>query len=251
MKWANFSIRTFSSLLSTLWRLWFLIVFILVFLIFMPALFYFTAIQKNQIFVANITRYWSKFTLWFSFIFPIVEWEETIKKNENYIFCPNHVSTLDIPLILAVIPIPLQYLGKEELAKIPFFGYFYKRNSVIVNRKNRKNSYSAFINAGEKLNQGLSMCIFPEGGIPAEKICLKKFKNGPFKLAIEENISIIPITMPDNKRIFPQNYFKGKPGTVRIKIHKAVEPNKLDEKTVKNLNTLIYNTIFEQLKNYE
>ena len=131
-------------LLSSIWRLWFLIVFILIFISFMPALFFFTAIKKNQIIIAHLTRYWSKLTLWLSFIFPVIEWEERIDQKKTYIFCPNHVSTLDIPLILAALPVPLQYIGKAEIAKIPIFGYFYRKNSVIVNRTNRKNAYTAF-----------------------------------------------------------------------------------------------------------
>ena len=130
MKWIGY-------LFSSLWRLWFLIVFILVFIAFMPLLFFFTAIIQNHIIVAHLTRYWSKATLILSFLFPRVEWEEKIDKNKNYIFCPNHVSTLDIPLILAILPVPLQYIGKAEIAKLPLFGYFYKNNSVIVNRKNK------------------------------------------------------------------------------------------------------------------
>ena len=87
----------------------------------------------------------------------------------------------------------LQYIGKAEIARIPIFGYFYKNNAVIVNRENKKDAYAAFLKAGERLRQGLSMCIFPEGGIPPASVFLKKFKNGPFKLAIEQNIAIIPI----------------------------------------------------------
>ena len=244
MKWIGY-------LFSSLWRLWFLIVFLLVFIAFIPALLFFTVIVENQIAVANITRYWSKLTLSLSFIFPDIEWETEIDKKGCYIFCPNHVSALDIPLILAIIPTPIQYIGKAEIARIPIFGYFYRKNSVIVNRANRKDAYSAFLKAGEKLKQGLSMCIFPEGGIPTADIFLKKFKNGPFKLALEKNISVIPITMPDNKNIFPNEYFKGRPGFVRIKVHKAIDPNKLDEKNIENFNKSVYNTIFEQLKNYE
>ena len=244
MKWIGY-------LFSSIWRLWFLIVFMLVFIAFMPLLFFFTAIVKNHIIVAHLTRYWSKLTVWFSFIFPIVEWEETLDKRGNYIFCPNHVSTLDIPLILAVLPVPLQYIGKAELAKLPLFGYFYKNNSVIVNRENRRDSYTAFLKAGERLKQGLSMCIFPEGGIPKTDIFLKRFKNGPFRLAIEQDITVIPITLGDNKSMFPQEYFKGRPGIVRVKIHKAIAPENLEEKTIESLNTSVYNTIFEQLKNYE
>ena len=244
MKWIGY-------LFSSLWRLWFLTVFIVVFIVFIPLLFFFTAIVKNHIIVAHLTRYWSKITVLLSFLFPIVEWEEEIDKSENYIFCPNHVSTLDIPLILAVLPVPFQYIGKAEIAKLPLFGYFYKKNSVIVNRENRRDSYSAFLKAGERLKQGLSMCIFPEGGIPKADILLKKFKNGPFRLAIEQDITVIPITLADNKKLFPQEYFKGSPGLVRIKVHKAIHTKDLEQKTIENLNTLVYNTIFEQLKNYE
>ncbi len=244
MKWIGY-------LFSSVWRLWFLTVFILVFIAFIPLLFFFTAIIKNHIIVAHLTRYWSKATVIFSFIFPIVEWEEKIDKNKQYIFCPNHVSTLDIPLILSVLPVPFQYIGKAEIARLPLFGYFYKNNSIIVNRENRRDSYSAFLKAGNRLKQGLSICIFPEGGIPKSNILLKKFKNGPFRLAIEKDITIIPITLADNKKLFPQEYFKGRPGFAKIKVHKAIHIKDLEQKTIEHLNNLVYNTIFEQLKNYE
>ncbi len=244
MKWIRY-------LFSSIWRLWFFIIFILLFLTFLPALFFFTTVQKKPRIVAHLTRYWSKLTLWLSFLFPIVDWEDKIDKKGVYIFCPNHVSTLDIPLILAVIPIPLQYIGKAEIAKIPLFGYFYKHNSVIVQREKKKDAYIAFLKAGEKLKQGLSMCIFPEGGIPAANVFLKKFKNGPFRLAIEQNINIVPITLANNKKIFPQEYFKGRPGIVKLKVHKAIQPNSLSEKSINNLNKSAYNTIFEELKKYK
>ena len=140
------------------------------------------------------------------------------------------MSTLDVPFILAVLPIPLQYIGKAEIAKIPLFGYFYKENSVIVDRANRKDAYSAFLKAGKKLKTGINMCIFPEGGIPKEDVFLKKFKNGSFRLAIEQNIKIVPITLADNKSMFPSEYFKGRPGIARVKVHKAIDPNRLSRK---------------------
>ena len=244
MKWIR-------VLLSSIWRLWFLIVFIFFFLIFMPLLFFFTAIKKNQILVANLCRYWSRLTLWFSFIFPLVTWEEKINRDKTYIFCPNHISTLDIPLIFAILPNPIQFIGKAELAKLPFFGYFFKNNSVIVDRKNRKDAYSAFLKSAGRLKEEISMCIFPEGGIPPSNTILKKFKNGPFRLSIEENIILVPITIFDNKRIFPVDYFNGGPGIARVKVHKAINPNDIDKKSIDNFNKLVYNTIFEQLKRYE
>ena len=158
------SMKWILYLLSSIWRLWFFLVFITVFITFIPALFFFTAIIKNHRIVAKLTSHWSKLTIWLSFIIPIVEWEEDINKKSCYIFCPNHVSTLDIPLILAVLPVPLQFIGKAEIAKLPLFGYFYKNNSVIVNRENRKDAYTAFVRAGLRLEKGLNMCIFPKDG---------------------------------------------------------------------------------------
>ena len=243
MKWIGY-------LLSSLWRIWFLIVFISVFTAFIPALFFFTAVYKNNKIVCHLTRYWSKLTLFFSFIYPSIEWEEKLDKKGHYIFCPNHVSTLDIPFVLAILPVPLQFMGKAEIAKIPLFGYFYKNNVIIVDRANKRDAYAAFLKAGKQLTNGLSVCFFPEGGIPKQDIFLKQFKNGPFRLAVEQNINIIPITMPDNKYMFPQEYFKGRPGIVRIKVHKAVKANPEDKNAIENLNTSVYNTIFEQLNTY-
>ena len=174
-----------------------------------------------------------------------------LDKNKRYIFCPNHTSALDIPLVTSIIPLPLLYMGKKELASIPLFGYFYRKNSIIVDRSKLRDSYAAFIKAGNKLEEGLNVCIFPEGGIPKSSVFLKKFKNGPFKLAVEKNIEIVPITIADNKTHFPQEYFKGFPGIIRVKVHKAIKADKNDEKAIENLNTSVYNTIFEQLKNYE
>ena len=140
-------------------------------------------------------------------------------------------------------------MGKAEIASIPLFGWFYKNNTVIVDRNKIRDTYSAFLKAGEKLDEGLSMCIFPEGGIPKAEVFLKTFKNGPFRLAIEKSVKIVPITIGDNKKKFPQEYFKGSAGMVRIKVH---APTKIDEnKSSENLNSTVYNTIFEQLKNYE
>lgn len=242
--------KLLKYIISSVWRLWFFIVFLTTFFLFVPWLFYYTTVNKNEKRICLITRICSKITLFLSFIFPIIESEEEIDKSKTYILCPNHTSTLDIPFIYAIFPIPIQFIGKAELSKIPLFGYFFKHNSVIVNRKNKKNAYYAFLEARKKLKTNLNMCIFPEGGIPKKDIILKKFKNGPFKLAIEEKISIIPITIADNKQIFPQSYFKGYPGFARVKIHKAIELNKNQQKDIEKLNISVYNIIFEQLKSY-
>ncbi|MEE2954033.1 MAG: lysophospholipid acyltransferase family protein [Bacteroidota bacterium] len=245
MKWIGY-------LFSSLWRLWFLYLFLITFILVIPFLLFFTAVIKNNKKVCNLMRYWSRVILWFSGLFYRIKYEENFNKNEQYIFCANHVSTLDIPLISAALTVPILYIGKAELVKIPIFGYFFKHNSVIVNREKRKDSYQAFLNAGEKLEKGLNICMFPEGGIPKATTILKKFKNGPFRLALDRKIKIIPLTLINNKSHFPQEYYKGYPGRVKITVHKPVNPTSFyGEDSIKNLNNYIYNIILNELKKYE
>ena len=80
-------------------------------------------------------------------ITDLIKNSEKLDKNKRYIFCPNHTSTLDIPLVTSIIPLPLLYMGKKELASIPLFGYFYRKNSIIVDRSKLRDSYAAFIKA--------------------------------------------------------------------------------------------------------
>ena len=123
MKWVGY-------ILSSIWRFWFLMVFIILFFLLVPWLFIFTALFKNELYVAHISRYWSKLTIWLSFIFPIVKWEEKLDANEKYIFCANHVSTLDIPLIYAILPMPIQYIGKAEFQKYHCLDIFLKKTQL-------------------------------------------------------------------------------------------------------------------------
>ena len=73
---------------------------------------------------------------------------------------------------------PVQFMGKAELTRIPVFGYFFKKTLLLLIEKNLKDSYSAFKKSAAKLKKGISMCIFPEGGIPRENVFLKNLKTG-------------------------------------------------------------------------
>ena len=89
---------------SSIWRLWFFLVFSNSFYCINSSFLYFyTRIIPNQKTVCNITRLWSRLTLLFSGVFLNVKYEEEINKNENYIICPNHISTIDIPVVLAAL----------------------------------------------------------------------------------------------------------------------------------------------------
>ena len=235
---------------SSLWRLWLLCMFLLVFIGVFPALYFYTGIVKNNKAVLNISKYWGKISLTLSGILYKVDLEVELDPKKTYIFCANHTSTIDIPLITAMLPMPICYIGKDDLSNIPLFGYLFKNNHIIVNRSSLVNSYNAFMNAGDKIDKGINICIFPEGGIPKSSVFLRKFKNGAFKLSVEKEVEIVPITLPDNKKHFPQEYYKGFPGVIRIKIHNPIKFNEANKNSIENYNISVYNIIFEQLKEY-
>ncbi len=73
------------------------------------------------------------------------------------------------------------------------------------------------------MQNGTSVAIFPEGLVPTEDVILSPFKNGAFSLAIEHQIPIVPATYYDCKRLFSWTYFKGSPGTFRVRQHAFIE----------------------------
>ena len=108
------------------------------------------------------------------------------------------------------------------MAKIPLFGFFYKRTCILVDRSSPKSRQAVFLRAQRRLKQGLSICIFPEGGVPEEHVVLDSFKDGAFRLAINHKIPIVPMTFYDNKKRFSFTFFSGSPGIMRVKIHKFI-----------------------------
>ncbi|MGK0250946.1 MAG: 1-acyl-sn-glycerol-3-phosphate acyltransferase, partial [Gammaproteobacteria bacterium] len=115
---------------------------------------------------------------------------------------------------------PFVFVGKAELSKIPLFGFFYKRTCILVDRGNARSRKEVFDQAQKRLGQGMSICIFPEGGVPEDtSILLDAFKDGAFRLAIDHQIPIVPITFYDNKKRFPYSFFEGGIGVMRAKVH--------------------------------
>lgn len=148
----------------------------------------------------------------------------------------NHTSMIDIMLMLCVIKNPFVFVGKKELTKIPLFGFFYKRTCILVDRSCTKSRKAVFDHAERRLQQGLSICIFPEGGVPDdESILLDVFRDGAFRLAIEHQIPIVPIVFFDNKKRFSYTFLSGSPGKMRAKILPFIPT---EEKTMKEKRLL-------------
>ena len=115
-------------------------------------------------------------------------------------------------------------MGKSELRKAPLFGLLFKEMNIAVDRKSKSDGHRALGRVAEEIERGNSVYIFPEGTISNEGI-LKNFKNGAFKVAIDKQVPIVPVTYISNWKILQNGGFLksyGSPGIARIIIHEPV-----------------------------
>lgn len=237
-----------KHLFWTLYRIWFYILVALPILILFPILFISILKESRYPFFFKIARIWAKFILIGMGFRYRIEREEHPEKDKSYMFIANHTSMADIMLMLVSVKNPFVFVGKKELTKIPLFGFFYKRTCILVDRSSEKSRKAVFLRAQRRLKQGLSICIFPEGGVPEEHVILDDFKDGAFRLAINHKIPIVPITFADNKKRLSYTFFSGGPGKMRVKIHEFMATDSLTIDDTKTLNQKARTVILEQLQ---
>ncbi len=173
--------------------------------------------------------------------------EQKLIKGKSYMLVANHTSMLDIMLMLRASRNPFVFVGKKELVKIPIFGFFYKRVCIMVDRSDTKSRTAVYMRAQRRLKQGLSICIFPEGGVPDKNVILDTFKDGAFRMAINHKIPVVPMTFLDCKKRFPFSFYSGSPGLLRVKIHSFFETKDLDENHKISLREDVRTTILNEL----
>ncbi|HTF80466.1 MAG TPA: lysophospholipid acyltransferase family protein [Cytophagales bacterium] len=173
------------------------------------------------------------------------------QKGKTYIYVANHSSYLDIPLMYLLTRGNVAFLGKSSLGKVPLFGYLYKRLHILIDRKKRDSKIEAVDQCRERLEMGHSIIIFAEGTIPTTTPVLSDFKDGAFRLAIEKQIPIIPVTIPYNWLILPDD----KSFTVtwhpcKATVHEAISTIGMDESHTIELRNKVRNIIESELINY-
>ncbi|MXV15552.1 lysophospholipid acyltransferase family protein [Hufsiella ginkgonis] len=184
-------------------------------------------------------------------IFYKYRYEKQIDWSQCYIVCPNHTSNLDITGMACLIPGNYAFLGKDTLLKNPVTAIFFKTIDIPFNRDSKISSFRAFKRAGEYLQQGISLVIFPEGKIPEHfPPSLDPFKNGPFRLAIELNIPILPVTITDAwKKVWDDGKTYGsRPGICDICVHKPIFTTGLTVDDADALRDRVHNIIDTEFK---
>ncbi len=244
------SMKGIKIVFWVIWRIWFYIMMAIPILIMLPFLLVSIITESGYPYFFRMARIWAKFILFGMGFYYKIDRLQKLEKGKSYMIVANHTSMTDIMLMLAVIRNPFVFVGKKELSKIPLFGFFYKRTCILVDRNSSKSKNEVFKRAQDRLSQGLSICIFPEGGVPDdESILLDEFKDGAFRLSIEHQIPIVPVVFADNKERFSYTFLSGSPGKMRGKILPFIETKGLTSENRKDLRDetrqLIYKGLLE------
>ncbi len=137
--------------------------------------------------------------------------------DKKYIIVSNHISYLDIPVLLKVFRKPLRPLGKTELGKIPVFGFIYKKAIVSVDRSSAANRAASVAALMRMIRRGISILVFPEGTFNETDQPLKDFYNGAFRIAIETQTPLKPVIFLDTFDRMPYtSLFSISPGICRV-----------------------------------
>lgn len=242
--------RIFKFLFWCLWRVWFYVLVIIPIIVMAPFLILSLSKDSWYPYFFKMARIWAKFILFgMGFIYKVKNEQEILPKH-SYMFIANHTSMTDIMLMLAAVKNPFVFVGKKELAKIPIFGFFYKRAAILVDRDSIRSRTAVYERAKKRIEQGLSICIFPEGKVPDdESILLDEFKSGAFNIAIDHQLTIVPMTFYDNKELYSYTFFSGRPGIMRVKIHHFIETKGLIHDNKKTIKEKAFSIILNELSN--
>jgi 1-acyl-sn-glycerol-3-phosphate acyltransferase len=242
--------KSVKKIFWAVWRVWFYVVMLIPILIMLPFLVASILTERGYPYFFKMSRIWAKCVLFGMGFYYKIEKVQKLDRKKSYMFVANHTSMSDIMLMLAAVDNPFVFVGKMSLAKIPLFGFFYKRTSILVDRSCSKSRMEVFNEAQKRIDRGLSICIFPEGGVPHdESILLDNFKDGAFRLAVEHHLPIVPLVFPDNKKRLSYTFYSGSPGLMRVKILPLVETvsdkgEPLDRKEVReHVRNLIYDEL--------
>lgn len=146
------------------------------------------------------------------------------------VFACNHESALDIWVAFKVLPRNFRFVAKQELFRLPVFGWYMRLGGhIAVDRGNHARAVESLRNAGEAIRGGTSLVVFPEGTRSKDGRILP-FKKGPFVVAMEAGVPVVPVAISGSGRVTPKSEIAVVPGTIRVAVGEPVDPRAFADK---------------------
>lgn len=198
--------------------------------------------------VSVFLKIWGRgFNLLMAYRYRIIN-QHFVKKDKAYIFVVNHSSYLDAVAVVRVIPQSFKPLGKIEMVKVPIFGMLYKRLVVLIDRSSKESREQSVIDLKKEIARGQSIVIFPEGTMNRSDKLLGDFYDGAFRIAIETQTPILPLTLINTKQLLPRNDALAiKNGTIKCVFSEEIDVEGLKSEDLLYLKSRVYKEMENQL----
>lgn len=167
----------------------------------------------------GVARFWARSLLWIVGVRVAVEGLEKLDASGHYVFCGNHLSYMDTPVVLSNIPVQFRFLAKQGLFQIPFLGtHLTQAGHVPVTRGDPRAAIKTMTHAAEILNQrAVSLLVFPEGGRSFDGV-LQPFKEGAAYIAIKAQVPLVPIAVIGTREVLAMGSAVFHRAPVRLRI---------------------------------
>jgi len=167
-------------------------------------------------------RVWARLVLLGGFVRLRAQGRERVPRDTPVVFMSNHESWLDIPALLATIPVQVRFLAKKSLFSWPFFGWALTSMGFIpVDRENRRTAVKSFEEAAARIRAGRSVLIFPEETRTTHQNLLP-FQRGGFLIALKAGIPIVPVGLRGPRQCLPKHCYLLRPGTITVRFGDAI-----------------------------
>ena len=242
-------------IIRILYSIYALLLFLVLMLLFLPIFIvasFFGKVKGGNI-IYDTCRIWADIWMVMIGVSHKNIYETPHDTSRQYIFLSNHISYLDIPVMMkAIRKQNFRILGKSELGEIPVFGFIFKYAAVSVDRKNPANRAKSVLVLKSIIKRKISVFICPEGTFNETHHPLKEFYDGAFKIAIETQTPIKPVLILDTyDRLNYKNFFSLSPGRSRAVFLEETDTASLSVRDVAMLKEKIFRQMEDALIKYK
>ena len=194
------------------------------------------------------TNYWwglkyIRLLQWFCGAKPITTVSPEVDLGTPCVFVSNHLSYLDIAVVMTTIPIWWRFIAMKKLRYVPVFGGVMKDlGNIFIDRSTTQRAYQSVKEAAEKITEGASILVYPEGGLSRDGE-IAPFKRGAFTLAVEAQVPVVPIVMRKTNEVLNILRIKSRRGTVYCDVLAPIPTKGLTGEDVADLRARVRETM--------
>lgn len=203
--------------------------------------------DKRGNLIHYIGKLWALLNIYLSGARLSIKGKDKIAKGRSYVIMSNHQSLFDIWALIGKMPLQLRWIIKSEIKRMPIFGYALDRmGHIYVDRKRPKDTVPSLRAAAEKMRNGASVVIFPEG-TRSEDGRLQKFHRGGTLLADMSGVPILPVTVNGSRFVLPKGTLALMPGKIQIVVGDSIDPGMFEHDKKDALLTAVRSAIEKNL----